>query len=57
MANTFKNIKKKLRRKRLLAEKRHLEKAQAGAGKASSKQEYFTTNLRHLYRCYFFTQK
>ena len=31
MANTFKNIKKKLRRKRLLAEKRHLEKAQAGA--------------------------
>ena len=32
MANTFKNIKKKLRRKRLLAEKRHLEKAQAGAG-------------------------
>jgi len=31
MANTFKNIKKKLRRKRLLAEKHRLEKAQTGA--------------------------
>ena len=30
MANSFKNIKKKLRRKRLLAEKRHLERTQAG---------------------------
>ena len=30
MANSFKNIKKKLRRKRLLAEQRHLERTQAG---------------------------
>ena len=39
MANTFKNIKKKLRRKRLLAEKRHLEKAQAGAGGMKLREE------------------
>lgn len=36
-------------------ERNQLNTVQAGAGKASSKQEYFTTNLRHLYRCYFYT--
>lgn len=39
MANTFKNNQKKLRRKRLLAEKRHLEKAQAGAGGKKLREE------------------
>ena len=40
MANTFKNIKKKLRRKRLLAEKHRLEKAQAGTpGKRAARKK------------------
>ena len=40
MANTFKNIKKKLRRKRLLAEKHRLEKAQSGtSGKQAARKK------------------
>nr|WP_294664961.1 DUF5711 family protein [uncultured Blautia sp.] len=40
MANSFKNIKKKLRRKRLLAEKHHLERTQAGnQGRVAAKKK------------------
>ncbi len=46
MANTFKNIKKKLRRKRLLAEKRRLEKAQAGAQGGEAARKKFKAAMR-----------
>lgn len=47
MANTFKNIRKKLRRKRLLAEKKHLEKAQAGkTGSSASRKRKIKAAIR-----------
>ena len=46
MANTFKNIRKKLRRKRLLAEKRRLEKAQSGTRSSASVRRKFKSALR-----------
>ncbi len=47
MANTFKNIRKKLRRKRLLAEKKHLEKAQAGkTGSSASRKRKIKAVIR-----------
>ena len=59
MANTFKNIKKKLRRKRLLAEKRHLEKAQAGAGGNEAARRKIKAALRYLWswQAFFFWKK
>ena len=46
MAKTFKNIRKKLRRKRLLAEKRRLEKAQSGTRSSASVRRKFKSALR-----------
>lgn len=46
MANTIKNIRKKLRRKRLLAEKRRLERAQSGARSSASVRKKLRTALR-----------
>lgn len=46
MANTFKNIRKKLRRKRLLAEKRRLEKAKSGTRSSASVRRKFKSALR-----------
>lgn len=46
MANTFKNIRKKLRRKRLLAEKRRLVKAQSGTRSSASVRRKFKSALR-----------
>lgn len=46
MANSFKNIKKKLRRKRLLAEKRHLERTQAGNQERVAAKKKIKTALR-----------
>lgn len=48
MANTFKNIRKKLRRKRLLAEKRRLEKAQSGTRSSASVRRKFKSALRKI---------
>ena len=44
MANTFKNIRKKLRRKRLMAEKARLEKKQANSAQS---QDYQSRLSRH----------
>ena len=52
MANTFKNIRKKLRRKRLLAEKRRLEKAQSGTRSSASVRRKFKSALRKSYHSY-----
>ena len=46
MANSFKNIKKKLRRKRLLAEKRHLERTQAGNQERVAAKKKIKATLR-----------
>ena len=46
MANSFKNIKKKLRRKRLLAEKRRLERAQTGRKSSMTAKKRIKVALR-----------
>ncbi len=46
MANTFKSIRKKLRRKRLLAEKHRLEKAQSGTRSNEAVRRKFKVALR-----------
>ena len=48
MANTFKNIRKKLRRKRLLAEKARLEKTQANNAKPQDYQSRLNRHRREL---------
>lgn len=46
MANTFKNLRKKLRRKRLMAEKHHLEKVQAGGHSNAASRKKIKAAIR-----------